>query len=129
MSHYQDAIEFREAFQFTDKHSHGAFELQQKLITEEFIEVIEACAALKQEDCYENAEALLKELADLVFVCYQMAALEGWDLDEAMKRVFTSNMSKLGPDGTPVRRADGKILKGSGYRPPILTDLVEESND
>ena len=37
----------------------------------------------------------LKELADLVYVCYQYAANMGWDLDEAMHRVHESNMSKL----------------------------------
>jgi hypothetical protein len=33
-------------------------------------------------------------------------------------------MSKLGLDGTPIRRADGKVLKGPNYQPPILNDLV-----
>jgi len=44
--------------------------------------------------------------------------------DEAFKRVHASNMSKLGEDGNPVRRADGKILKGTNYKPPVLDDLV-----
>ena len=52
----------------------------------------------------------------------------GWDLDEAMKRVFESNMSKLGEDGRPVRREDGKILKGALYKPPTLSDLVNKSD-
>ena len=33
-----------------------------------------------------------------------------WDL-EALDRVHKSNMSKLGLDGKPIRRADGKVLK------------------
>jgi predicted HAD superfamily Cof-like phosphohydrolase len=57
-----------------------------------------------------------------------MAAFMGWDLDEAMKRVFESNMSKLGEDGRPVRREDGKILKGALYKPPTLSDLVNKSD-
>ena len=44
--------------------------------------------------------------------------------DEAFKRVHASNMSKLGEDGKPLRRADGKILKGPNYKPPVLADLV-----
>ena len=40
----------------------------------------------------ESKEHLLKELADLVFVCYQYAAAMGWPLDEAMDRIFESNM-------------------------------------
>lgn len=70
-------------------------------------------------------EDLLKELSDVVFVCYQMAEYLGWDLDEAMKRVFESNMSKLDENGNVVRRADGKVLKGPSYKPPVLTDLVQ----
>ena len=66
----------------------------------------------------------LKELADLVYVCYQYAANMGWDLDKAMDRVHQSNMSKLGEDGLPIYRDDGKVLKGPNYKPPNLEDLV-----
>jgi len=59
-----------------------------------------------------------------VYVCYQYAENLGWDLDEALNRVHVSNMSKLGPDGKPIRREDGKVLKGPNYQPPTLTDLV-----
>ena len=47
-----------------------------------------------------------------------------WDLEEALFRVHKSNMSKLGLDGKPIRREDGKILKGPNYQPPKLDDLV-----
>jgi hypothetical protein len=40
-----------------------------------------------------------------------------------MKRVFESNMSKF-VDGKPLRREDGKILKGPDYKLPFLDDLV-----
>ena len=66
----------------------------------------------------------LKELADLVYVCYQYAENMGWNLDEAMNRVHTSNMSKLGEDGEPIYRDDGKVLKGPNSQPPTLTDLI-----
>ena len=66
----------------------------------------------------------LKELADLVYVCYQYAANMGWDLDEAMHRVHESNMSKLDEYGKPIYREDGKVLKGPNYKPPHLEDLV-----
>tara|TARA_R100001530_G_C4296395_1_gene149349 strand:+ start:862 stop:1011 length:150 start_codon:yes stop_codon:yes gene_type:complete len=48
----------------------------------------------------------------------------GWDLDETMKRVHQSNMSKLGEDDKPIYREDGKVLKGPNYKPPTLTDLI-----
>jgi len=63
-------------------------------------------------------------LADLVYVCYQYAAAKDWDLDEAMKRVHKSNLSKLDEDGQPIRRHDGKIMKGPNYSPPNLKDLT-----
>ena len=70
-----------------------------------------------QTDC-------LKELADLVYVCYQYAENMRWDLDGALDLVHESNMSKLGEDGKPIYREDGKVLKGPNYKPPDLTDLV-----
>ena len=70
-----------------------------------------------QEEC-------LKELADLVYVCYQYSENMGWDLDEALNRVHESNMSKLDEDGKPIYREDGKVLKGPNYKPPNLQDLV-----
>lgn len=66
----------------------------------------------------------LKELADLVYVCYQYATRHGWDLDEAMDRVHASNMSKFGPNGEVYLREDGKVMKGPNYQPPNLIDLV-----
>jgi predicted HAD superfamily Cof-like phosphohydrolase len=47
-----------------------------------------------------------------------------WDLEQALRRVHQSNMSKLGPDGKPIYREDGKVLKGPNYQPPDLSDLV-----
>ena len=69
-------------------------------------------------------EHLLKEVVDLLYVCHQMGACFGWDLQTAYNRVHGSNMSKLGEDGKPIRREDGKILKGPNYFEPNLIDLV-----
>tara|TARA_B100001063_G_scaffold124987_2_gene116839 strand:+ start:912 stop:1193 length:282 start_codon:yes stop_codon:yes gene_type:complete len=91
--------------------------MQLGLIAEEFEEFRTAV----NNEPYENE---LKELADLVYVCFQYAENMEWDLEEALHRVHKSNMSKLGFDGKPIRRADGKVLKGPEYQPPIMTDLV-----
>lgn len=45
-------------------------------------------------------------------------------ITEAVKLVHASNMSKLGDDGKPIRREDGKILKGPNYKAPDLSHLV-----
>ena len=70
-----------------------------------------------------DAEAL-KELADLIYVCYQYASNMEWDLDQALLRVHKSNLSKLDEDAKPIYRHDGKVLKSEFYEPPTLTDLV-----
>jgi NTP pyrophosphatase (non-canonical NTP hydrolase) len=95
-------------------------DMQLTLIKEEFDELMEAHI---NEDTVADRIHTLKELADLVFVCYQYAIARNWNLDTAMKRVFESNMSKF-VDGKPLRREDGKILKGPDYQPPFLDDLV-----
>lgn len=109
------AIEFRQAYQIENTPS--ARSTQKRLIDEEYKEFCQAHTT-------EPFVNVLKELADLVYVCYQYAENMEWDLDEAMHRVHRSNMSKLGLDGKPIRRADGKVLKGPNYQPPNLNDLV-----
>ena len=90
--------------------------LQFDLIAEEYVELECSC---------EEAETL-KEMADLVYVVYQLAAAMDWNLDEALDRVHQSNLSKL-VDGRPLRREDGKVLKGPNYKPPYLEDLVKST--
>ena len=85
-------------------------------------------ARLIREEAAEAAEALeefgpaewAQELADLVYVAYGAAVTLGIDLDAAVACVHASNMSKLGDDGRPVLREDGKVLKGPNYRVPDM---------
>lgn len=111
------AIQFRHSYNVKGSGSQNGKTTQKALIDEEWSEFHEAYH-------FEPEVNQLKELADLVYVCYQMAASQDWDLDEAMRRVHESNMSKLGEDGKPIYRADGKVLKGPNYQPPNLEDLV-----
>ncbi len=117
------AQEFREAYQISNSNQFQVRARQRNLITEEFKEFLEAEATLYLSS-NKNKEECLKELADLVYVCYQYAVNMGWDLDEAMHRVHESNMSKLDEYGKPVLREDGKVLKGPNYSPPNLEDLI-----
>ena len=117
----EQAFVFRlTAEQSIDPDDEAVQEMQMTLIREEFNELLEAHI---NEDVYQDQIHTLKELADLVFVCYQYAVARGWNLDIALKRVFESNMSKF-VDGVALRREDGKILKGPNYHPPFLNDLV-----
>ena len=121
--HLRSAKEFRFIMeQPMDCMTAEGLELQRKLIVEEAAEFNEAAI----DDLLRNPrarEACLKELADLVYVAFQAAAAFGWDLNEALDRVHKSNLSKL-VDGKPLRREDGKVLKGPNYKAPTLIDLV-----
>lgn len=117
----QQAEEFRHYYEC--KNSLANREMQLNLIKEECAEFIEAEEYSTSAYASQRADAL-KELADLVYVAFQYAENREWDLLTALNRVHESNMSKLGPDMKPIRREDGKILKGPNYFKPDLTDLV-----
>jgi len=116
------AKEFRKKYNLKNDATTLTRRYQKDLIIEEFKEFIEAEGMLFRHG-RNFKEECLKELADLVYVCYQYAENMGWFLDEALDRVHQSNMSKLGEDGKPIYREDGKVLKGPNYKPPNLEDL------
>ena len=119
----EQAKEFRTKYNLKSSRSKDKRSYQKNLIVEEFKEFLEAEGMLFRKNTTIESEAL-KELADLIYVCYQYAENMGWLLDEALDRVHLSNMSKLDAEGKPVYREDGKVLKGPNYKPPTLTDLV-----
>ena len=137
MSRLEEARSFRETFgqEMLPNISHYGFikkklwSMQLDLVREEASEFLVAA-----DEVYADTEnnkrrsELLKELSDLVFVCYQFAAAYGLDLDAALRRVYESNMSKLDEDGKVIYRADGKVLKGPNYEPPNLDGLFPTSN-
>lgn len=98
--------------------------LRARLTSEESMEVEEAVSLCVLNPTVENKAALLKELADLLYVTLGFMACFDVDWQAVIRRVHDSNMSKLGDDGKPVRREDGKVLKGPNYYEPILDDLV-----
>ena len=119
----EQAKEFRTKYNLKSSRSKDKRSYQKNLIVEEFKEFLEAEGLLFRKNLDIESEAL-KELADLIYVCYQYAENMGWLLDEALDRVHLSNMSKLDDEGKPVYREDGKVLKGPNYQPPTLTDLI-----
>jgi predicted HAD superfamily Cof-like phosphohydrolase len=92
-------------------------DLRFELIREEVQELSEALAA---DDVVGVADAL----TDILYVVYGAGAVFGIDLDATYAEVHRSNMSKLGADGKPIYRADGKVLKGPDYSPPDLKTLL-----
>lgn len=63
-------------------------------------------------------------LGDILVVTIGTALAFGLDIEEIMRRIHESNMSKLGADGKPIYRKDGKVMKGPNYHAPELDDLV-----
>ena len=104
--------------------------LRQGLISEEFLEVLEAFAVVQFDVMYldeirPGAKAnLLKELCDLVYVAVGTAVKLGLPFDEGFARVHENNMTKL-VDGKIVRAENGKILKPKGYTPVDLSEIVK----
>lgn len=131
----EDAVnEFHKAFNHPVDKELSAPEIafRHKLIFEEYNELKEEMAAAMTDVAMygmistKTKERLLKEMADLQYVLSGLAVAMGLPLQVAFTRVHKSNMSKLGEDGKPVYREDGKVLKGANYSPPDLEDLVEK---
>lgn len=76
--------------------------------------------AMDNKDMVEIADAL----GDLLYVVYGAGHAFGIDLDECFKEIHASNMSKLGPDGKPIKREDGKVLKPDTFFPPDLKSIL-----
>lgn len=106
--------------------------LRIKLMKEEFDELIEAIGYKIVHDEFGNYEIkenvypkcnreqlndIAKELSDLLYVTYGTGVSFGIDCDEIFRKVHESNLSKLGEDMKPIRREDGKVLKGPNYKP------------
>jgi predicted HAD superfamily Cof-like phosphohydrolase len=83
-------------------------------------EVGEFVAASERGDLIGVADAL----ADIVYVAYGTALTYGIDLDAVLHEVHRSNMSKLGNDGKPLIRDDGKVLKSERYFPPDIESIL-----
>ena len=46
-------------------------------------------------------------------------------IEEVFQEIQASNMSKLGADGKPIYREDGKVMKGPGYFRPNIAGILE----
>ena len=96
--------------------------LRQDLIEEEFDELRDA---VEESDIVEIADAL----TDLLYVIYGAGWIYGIDLDATFAEVHRSNMSKLGEDGKPIYREDGKIMKGPNFFKPNLVKVLEAQTE
>jgi NTP pyrophosphatase (non-canonical NTP hydrolase) len=84
-------------------------------------ELMELCDAMDTKDLVGIADAL----TDILYVTAQQARVIGLPVDSLLAEVQRSNMSKLGSDGEPIFREDGKVLKGPNYSPPDIKGVLE----
>jgi predicted HAD superfamily Cof-like phosphohydrolase len=92
-------------------------QLRLALISEEFNE-------LKAAVCIGDIVEIADALTDILYVTYGAAHAFGIPIDECFDEVQRSNMSKLGLDGKPMFRADGKVIKGPNYSEPDLEKVL-----
>ena len=98
-------------------------QLRHKLLSEELGEYEEACA---NNDLVEISDSLV----DLAYILFGTVLEHGLqDKFEAMfEEVQRSNMSKLDRNGQPIKREDGKILKGPDFFLPNLQAILQEES-
>ena len=95
--------------------------LRYKLMREENEEYLEAA---NNNDLVEVADAL----GDMLYILCGTIIEHGMQekIDEVFNEIQRSNMSKLGEDGKPIYREDGKVLKGPNYFKPNIEAILEK---
>ena len=117
---------FHDAFGIKNNYTPNAvlksdvFDLRHRLMHEENEEYLEAC---KKGDLVEIADAL----GDMMYILCGTILSHGLQnkIENIFEEIQRSNMSKLGPDGLPIYREDGKILKGPNYFKPDIKSIIE----
>ena len=80
--------------------------------------------AANNNDLVEVADAL----GDMLYILCGTIIEHGMQhkIEEVFEEIQRSNMSKLGEDGEPIYREDGKVLKGPNYFQPNIADILEK---
>jgi len=95
--------------------------LRFNLMDEENKEYYEAA---NNNDLVEVADAL----GDLLYILCGTILEHGMQhkIEEVFEEIQRSNMSKLGADGKPIYREDGKVLKGPNYFEPNIESILDK---
>jgi len=95
--------------------------LRFNLMDEENKEYLEAAT---NNDVVEVADAL----GDMLYILCGTILEHGmqYKIEEVFEEIQRSNMSKLGKDGKPIYREDGKVLKGPNYFKPNIVDILDK---
>jgi len=95
--------------------------LRYNLMKEENEEYLEA---VQNNDLIEIADAL----GDMMYILCGTIIEHGLQhkMEEVFDEIQRSNMSKLGEDGQPIYREDGKVMKGPNYFKPDFSKIISE---
>jgi predicted HAD superfamily Cof-like phosphohydrolase len=95
--------------------------LRYKLMREENEEYLDAA---NNKDLVEVADAL----GDMLYILCGTIIEHGMQhkIEEVFNEIQKSNMSKLGADGNPIYREDGKVLKGPTYFKPDIKTILDK---
>jgi predicted HAD superfamily Cof-like phosphohydrolase len=94
--------------------------LRFNLMKEENEEYLEA---VQNNDIVEIADAL----GDMLYILCGTILEHGlqYKIEEVFDEIQRSNMSKLGEDGRPIYREDGKVMKGPNYFKPSFEEILK----
>lgn len=94
--------------------------LRYKLMREENEEYLDAA---NNNDLVEVADAL----GDMLYILCGTIIEHGLQhkIEEVFDEIQRSNMSKLGANGEPIYREDGKVLKGPNYFKPQIEAILK----
>ena len=117
---FHDAFGIKNNYKAVAKLDKEIFLLRHRLMHEENEEYLEAC---ENGDLVEIADAL----GDMMYILCGTILAHGLqdNIEEIFEEIQRSNMSKLGSDGKPVYRSDGKIMKGPNYFKPDIKKMVD----
>ena len=95
-------------------------QLRFNLMDEENKEYFEAA---QNNDLVEVADAL----GDMLYILCGTILEHGMQhkIEEVFEEIQKSNMSKLGANGKPIYREDGKVLKGPDYFKPDIKGILK----
>lgn len=121
---FHNAFGIRNAERITGQLDEETVRLRHRLMAEETDEYLEAAL---EGNTVEIADAL----GDQLYILCGTILSHGLEhvIEEVFAEIQSSNMSKLGADGRPIYREDGKVMKGPHYFKPRIAEVLAHATE